>query len=391
MKKVLIFSLVYYPKFIGGAEVAIKEITDRLDQDQYDFDMITLRLDNKLPKVEKIGNVTIHRVGFSGDCKDSADSLKFPYYLNKYLLIPLGFFKALSLHRKNKYDVVWSMMATYNSFAAVLFKMFKKDVKYLLTLQEGDSFEHIKKRAKPLWPIFTRIFTKADHIQVISNYLGEFARDMGYRGQISLVPNAVDYKYFSEVDQNKVEEIKREYDKKDEDVWLITTSRLVDKNAIGDVINAMPKLQKNVKFLILGDGYQEEKLIRQAKDLNLEERVFFLGYIPHDKMRFYLHASDIFIRPSLSEGFGNSYVEAMATRIPVIATEVGGIVDFVEHKRTGLFVGVHDSQDIALKVEMLLRDVDLKEEIIDNADEMVKEKYDWSLVSGQMDDVFRRL
>ena len=56
-KKILIFSLVYYPNFIGGAEVAIKEITDRLRG--ADFDMVTLRFDRNLPKVEKIGNVTV--------------------------------------------------------------------------------------------------------------------------------------------------------------------------------------------------------------------------------------------------------------------------------------------------------------------------------------------
>ena len=55
-KRVLIFSLAYFPKHVGGAEVAIKEITDRISPQDIEFHMITLRFDSTLPKVEKIGN-----------------------------------------------------------------------------------------------------------------------------------------------------------------------------------------------------------------------------------------------------------------------------------------------------------------------------------------------
>ena len=63
MKKILIFSLVYYPRYIGGAEVAIKEITDRISPSDIEFDMVTLRSHKDLPKAEKIGNVNVYRVG----------------------------------------------------------------------------------------------------------------------------------------------------------------------------------------------------------------------------------------------------------------------------------------------------------------------------------------
>ena len=59
--RILIFSTAYLP-FVGGAEVAIKEITDRLG-DKYEFEMLTARLDSKLPKKERIGNVLVHRFG----------------------------------------------------------------------------------------------------------------------------------------------------------------------------------------------------------------------------------------------------------------------------------------------------------------------------------------
>ena len=60
MKKILIFSTAYYP-FVGGAEVAVKEITDRISATQ--FDLITARFRRNLPKVEKIGAVNVYRLG----------------------------------------------------------------------------------------------------------------------------------------------------------------------------------------------------------------------------------------------------------------------------------------------------------------------------------------
>jgi len=63
-KKILIFSLAYYPKHIGGAEVAIKEITDRLSPEDYEFHLVCNRYDSTLPKKEKIGGVMVYRIGF---------------------------------------------------------------------------------------------------------------------------------------------------------------------------------------------------------------------------------------------------------------------------------------------------------------------------------------
>lgn len=390
-KRILIFSLIYYPYSIGGAEVAIKEITDRLNPLEFDFHMVTLRLDSNSPRTEKVGNVTVHRVGFSGKGKNTYDLFKFPWKLNKYLLVLTGFFKALILHKKYNYDAIWSMMATYNSFAAVLFKIFRPKVKYILSLQEGDPLKHMKKRALPLYPLFKDIFIKADHIQAISNYLKDYALEMGYKGEVSVIPNAVDFSHFSKIDDGKVEEIKSEYNKKDDDFWLITTSRLVYKNAVDDVIRALALLPSNVKFFILGTGPDQEKLEILVDELEVADRVYFLGHIDHDVMPFYLQASDVFVRPSRSEGFGCSFPEAMAAGLPVIATAEGGIVDFLFHKETGLICGTNDPTDLALKVGMYMKDIDLREEIIDKSREMVKEKYNWNLVSEQMRKLFKDL
>ncbi len=369
MKKILIFSLAYYPKPVGGAEIAIKEISKRIPVDEIEFDMVTFHFNKNDPKFERIGNVNIYRIG----------------YFDKYSFIPLCLFNALSLHKKNKYDAIWSMMASYNSFAALFFKIINPKVPYILTLQEGDPIEHMERRALPLYPLFKMIFTKADHIQAISNFLADWARKMGAKCPVEVIPNGVDFNLFSiKKSHADLEILKRNLGKKVDDIFLITTSRLVLKNATGDTIEALQYLPANVKFLILGVGHLEGELKEKVARLGLEERVRFVGFVDHSEMPQYLHISDIFIRPALSEGFGISYVEAMAAGIPVIATPVGGIVDFVKDGETGLLCEVNNPQSIAQKVEKLVKDKESYDYIVNNAESMVKNKYDWDIVARDM-------
>ncbi len=387
-RRVLIFSFAYYPRFVGGAEVAIKEITDRVSPSDIEFDLISLRLDSRLPAFERIGNVNIYRVGYSVSREFSTDSLPWYLHINKYLYLFTGVKKALSLNRQKKYDAIWSLMATYSSFAAVIFKLLKPKVPFIFTLQDGDPIPYLKRRALPLYPLFKMMFTRADSIQTISNYLADWAKDMGATCPIKVVPNAVDFDLFAKpLAPADAEALKKKVGKREGDIFLVTTSRLVVKNAIGDVIDALQYLPANVKFLILGQGYQEHDLRKKTAELKLDGRVFFLGYIAHKDMPQYLHISDIFIRPSLSEGLGNSFLEAMAADIPVIGTPVGGIPDFLTDGETGLFCEVSNPKSIAQKVEKLIKDKESRDYIVGRAKEMVREKYQWSKIADEMRDI----
>jgi teichuronic acid biosynthesis glycosyltransferase TuaC len=374
-KRILIFSLVYFPRFVGGAEIAIKEITDRISPEDAVFDMVVI--DSNGPKHEQIGNVHVYRV---------IRRRNFGM-LSKYLYIFSACMKAVKLHKKNKYDCTWAMMANYAGFAGLFFKIFYPKVPFILSLQEGDSFEHIKKRLSIFIPLYRQIFKKADMIQVISTYLKDFGKDMGFVGNPIVIPNGVNNQSFAYRNEVKIAEIKNAINKKPGDVFLVTSSRLVYKNAIGDLVSALVYLPTYYKLLILGVGELEDELKAQVEAQGLKERVVFGGYVGHDILPQYLHASDIFIRPSYSEGLGNSFIEAMAARIPVIATPVGGIVDFLIPQVTGLFCEVGNPRSIADAV-MKLSDNDLRENLIHNAADMVKKEYEWDSISKQMEALF---
>ena len=122
-KKILIFSLAYYPSFISGAEMAVKEITDRIKPTEIEFHLLTARFDSKAPTTEKIGTVTVHRVGFGGT------------YLSKILFIPLAAFRARSLDKSHHFDGLWAIM-TYMLLPVVLAKLLGLNRPYALTLQD---------------------------------------------------------------------------------------------------------------------------------------------------------------------------------------------------------------------------------------------------------------
>ena len=390
-KKILIFSLTYHP-FIGGAEVAIKEITDRISETDISFDMITLRFNSELPKVERFGNVTIHRIGFTKKGADIGDGVKFPLFLNKYLFPILALVKAVLLHRKNKYDTTWCMLANYATVGALFFKWLNPQTPYILTLQDGSSADQIKARTGVLFPLLKRGFINADMIQVISTFLVGVARDIGYEGKVEVVPNAVDTAHFSQVySDDELSKLKSDLKLENDKKYLITTTRLVLTRGVEDIIGALPHLSENVHFLVLGTGPDEDALRKVAKENNVTERVHFVGHVDHSELPKYLRVADIFVRPSTIEGFGNSFVEAMAAEIPVVATPVGGIPDFLfdpekspNKPSTGLFCNVRDSESIAVQVKRIFDDENLASELVGNASKLAKEKYDWNLIAKDM-------
>ncbi|MFH0852579.1 MAG: glycosyltransferase family 4 protein [bacterium] len=386
--RILIFSTAYFP-FVGGAEVAVKEITDRLPSPPaggFQFDMITARLDRKLPKEERVGNVNVFRIGIG--------VAKF----DKYWLSFFGGRLAQKMHERNKYDAIWSVMASYGGFAALSFKNRNKEIPFLLTLQEGDDPEYIRKRVGMAQGRFRQIFVQADRIQCISRFLVDWAGEMGAKCPIEIVPNGVDIEKFKmQSEKFKIDELKQKLGIRDGEKVVITTSRLVKKNAVGDIIDAMQYLPENIKFLILGTGELEESLKSKVKSLKLQDRVLFLGNVSNDKVPEYLAISDVFVRPALSEGLGNSFLEAMAAGVPIIGTAVGGIPDFLKdpstslEQATGLFCEVKNPESIAEKVKMILENNELRQKLIVNAKKLVEEKYDWNLITEEIKNIFNQI
>ncbi len=392
MKRILIFSLTYHP-YIGGAELAIKEITDRMPASEYQFDMITLRFNKNLPDIEQMRNVLVHRVGFAVNAPEISDRrIPMMAKLAKILFPFTSFFKARELHKKNAYDMTWAMMANQAAFGALFFKYANPKIPYFLELQDGNTLEQVKSRQpilRLIWPFYRQLYLKADIIKAISHFIEKLAREIGFRGPIAVIPNAVDFAKFSgPVEKEKEVELKSRFGKKLGDVFLFTASRLVLSRGVEDIIRALEFLPPHVKLLVAGSGDDKEKLEKIAQDSGVAGRVIFTGQVAHANLPAYYKISDIFVRPSFVEGFGSSFVEAFAAGIPVVATPVGGITDFLfdpdknpDKPATGLFCEVGNPQSIASAVARYMKEPALVAEVVQNARALAEKKYDWRIIA----------
>ncbi|MDY6987493.1 MAG: glycosyltransferase family 4 protein [Thermodesulfobacteriota bacterium] len=152
---------------------------------------------------------------------------------------------------------------------------------------------------------------------------------------------------------------------------LLYVGRLAPEKGLICLLRAMGELlgRKNVEvsLLIVGEGPEEERLRGDACQLGLDEHVSFLGYVEHGCRLFDLYRqSDVYILPSLTEGWPQTLFEAMACAVPVVATRVGGIPHLIEDGYNGLLVSPGSPGEICRAVERLAGDLGLRNRIVRN-------------------------
>ncbi|OHA57241.1 MAG: hypothetical protein A2114_02655 [Candidatus Vogelbacteria bacterium GWA1_51_14] len=367
-KRVLIYSTAYLP-LIGGAELAVKELTERLGD--YDFDLVTAKIKSGLPSKEQIGRVTVYRLGLG-------------WGIDKLWLAMAGGRFGCRLHRHNNYHLIWSIMASYGGLAALQLKKSLPKVPLLLTLQEGDDLKTVERKMKLAGRRFRQLFAKADYVQTISHYLAQWAKRMGATAKIEVVPNGVDLKTFG-CQQEKLN--------LPVEPAIFTASRLVYKNGLDDLIKSLKWLPESVNLRIAGTGPEEFKLKNLAGELALDARVKFLGDLSPKQVAEELSRASVFARPSRSEGLGNSFLEAMVAGVPVVATLVGGIPDFLSPGESGFAAEPDNPESIAGQIKFILDPANQEKvwQVVNHARELVKQQYDWDKIAQQMATIFNQL
>jgi glycosyltransferase involved in cell wall biosynthesis len=153
----------------------------------------------------------------------------------------------------------------------------------------------------------------------------------------------------------------------------------------------MVNLPDNIKFLLVGDGPEEKMLKNLAKELNIENRVIFVGRVDRTEVSKYRQISDIFVCPSRSEGLGNAFLSAMASRLPVIATQEGGLAEFISDE-TAWVVEKDKPEQITQAIKDILANPEKVNKITATSHNMVTNKYNWDLVAENMQkNIFEKL
>jgi glycosyltransferase involved in cell wall biosynthesis len=159
---------------------------------------------------------------------------------------------------------------------------------------------------------------------------------------------------------------------------LLAVGRLSREKGHVDLIDALAALylanpQLALKLVIAGDGPERSKINHAAQSQGLAERVIFAGSVG-DVSPFYALA-DALVLPSHSEGSPNVLLEAMAARVPIVATSVGGVPEMVEDGQSALLVRPSDPQMLAGAIDKLLSDEKLRNDLAANAFDLVSHRY----------------
>ncbi|AKG03775.1 hypothetical protein AAV35_002535 [Salimicrobium jeotgali] len=167
---------------------------------------------------------------------------------------------------------------------------------------------------------------------------------------------------------------------------------------IDDVIKAFSILERNlnesevnVTLEIYGKGTQLENLKALSREYNIENVVNFHGYKKNNELPEALNKIDIFCLGSISESFGVSAIEAMASGLPVIATDTPGFKEIIKDKESGFIVPKKDPEDMAKKMHCLVMDANLRYEMGVKGRRRVEKLYDWEENVTCMEEVYKEV
>jgi glycosyltransferase involved in cell wall biosynthesis len=169
-------------------------------------------------------------------------------------------------------------------------------------------------------------------------------------------------------------------------------ARLSAVKGLDVVLKALPPLLAQfprLQVLLVGDGPARPDLIRLAYSLCIAEHVVLCH--PVEDARLALAAMELFLAPSVREGFGLAIVEAMAAGIPVVATTSGGPAEMIEDGENGILIPPGDPEGLAEVIRDLLSDPDRRRRIAQAGRERAKERFDMKRVVEEVEAVYARV
>ncbi len=320
---------------ISGAENHLLKLVPNLSQEKFDVHFVVMA-----PRYEIYEE-------FLKRCQ----KVKVIFIPMRGRMNPLNFISLFWLFRKEKYDLLHTHNSRADVYGIVAGKM--AGIKIAMASIHGyQCYDQIN----PLFKIRGWILRNfSDRIITISNALKDLiAENEGIdRSRMVTV-------YYG-LERLNLEEggatVRGEFDLDPDAPLLVDVGRLIPVKSHDTLIRALKHIIPsfpNLRLFIIGDGMLKEELKGLTKTLNLEDHVIFTGY-REDVARF-MKEADLFVFPTLGEGFGLVLLEAMAFKKPIVATRVMSIPEIVEDGKSGLLVPPRHLEELADAILQLLRD-----------------------------------
>ncbi len=266
--------------------------------------------------------------------------------------------------------------------------LFRKPHAYLICVANHTYAQQYRYLKRPVYKVLMRLekrgYQLADKIIAISSATKQsLVEDYAiYPEKVEVILPGVDTGTFRP--EKKVAKIAHS---------VLFVGRLHERKAIPSLILSLKEVRTrvpDVKLFIVGDGSLRVELQRLVAAEGLVSQVNFLGRVPAEELVQWYNRAEVFVLPSLFEGFGIVCLEAMACATPVIATMVPGVVDLVKDGETGLLVPPQNRKRLGEAIAKLLEDSELRNRLGNNGHQMAREKLDWHQVSRRFVAIYRR-
>ena len=352
---------------IGGAQRFINALTSNLDPQKYEWLVATGETLKNLKRNPNIFN----DIG--------------------------AIFEVRKLIKNHKPHVVFlnSSKAGFIGSLATVFPSKLNNIKVIYRIGGWTFNDPWPKWKKLLWICLEKISAKWKDMIILNNksdYEQALKLQIKPKDKIALIYNGLDvYKTgFLSRDEARLklfEKISRHSGKIFQTKHIIgTIANFYPTKGIKYLIEAAAKLkEKDVAFVLIGEGNERKIYENQISENGLQNKFFLVGQVK-DAHR-YLPAFDIFVLPSVKEGFPWALIEAMTAKLPVITTNVGAVPEIIEDGKNGFIVDKEKSEQIVEKIDLLINDDRLRLEFGIQAHQTILFKFSLDKMVSQVDEL----
>jgi len=365
-----------YPPIGGGAGNASANLASEMVKTGHEVTVLTARFDS-LPNEEVHDGVQIVRVPALRRRLDRSGALEQGIFLLSASLF------SIRTARRLRPDIVLAFFGVPSGAVALGLNILL-GIPYVVSLRGGDvpgfrpyDFALYHRLIGPLLHI---VWRRAKAVVANSAGLREMGRSFDEKVPIDVIPNGVSMSQFKSKDR----------------IWdppqLLIVGRIVYQKGIDLLFEALAGLKDlEWELSVAGDGPLRESLEEMARKFGIAGRVHFLGWQSKVDLVERYRQANLFVYPSRHEGMPNAVLEAMASGLPVIASEIAGNDELVLHGNTGLLIPSEDFSRLREAIRGLLLAPDRRRKMGDAAQKRVEEQYTWAITATQYLEVLEKI
>ena len=375
--KILMLTWEYPPRIVGGISRVVHDLSHRLIKDGHDVTVVTYK-DGDTEYFENDGGVKVYRVD------------NYMIHPNSFIdwIMQLNFNMAAKaseiINKEGKFDVIHA----HDWLVAYSAKQLKEayNIPLVSTIHATESGRNSgihDDTQRYINDTEWMLTYESSEVIVNSNFMKtDIQRLFGLPYEkINVIPNGINLNNFEGIERDY--DFRRQYAMDNEKI-ILYVGRLVYEKGIQHLIAAMPKVlnhYNDAKLVICGRGGMMDELKAEAKNLGVEDKVYFAGYCDSGKVQKMYKCADVAVFPSTYEPFGIVALEGMLSGVPTVVSDVGGLNEIVEHGVNGMKAYAGNSNSIADSVLSLLFDAKLGDTVSKNAVRKVKELYNWNKIA----------